>query len=352
METIKVGLVGYGLSGATFHAPLMGVLEEFEIAKVVSSNTDKVQQDLKNAEVVSSLEQVLADPAIDLVVITTPTHLHFEMAKQSLMAGKHVILEKPMVVEAREATELIRIAEEQGLLLSVYHNRRWDNDFLTVKKLVNEGALGEINTYQVHFDRFRPHVRDRWREQPFPGSGTLYDLGSHLIDQALNLFGWPESISADVFGQRENAQTDDYFHLVLGYSKLRVILHAGSIVAGNGPRFQVHGSKGSFIKYGIDGQENLLKEGHKPADSSFGADQPEFYGKLITVDGETEKQDTIETLPGSYLTYYKQIAASLLQGAKPPVTAQEGLAVIAIIEAALASSKEKKTIVLDRYKEF
>ncbi|WP_088043637.1 oxidoreductase [Bacillus sp. EAC] len=344
MRKINVGLVGYGLSGATFHAPLLSVLEEFEIAKVVSSNREKVHQDLKEVEVVSSLEEVLEDETIDLVVISTPSGLHYEMAKQSLLAGKHVVLEKPMVVETWEAEELIKIAEEKKLLLSVYHNRRWDNDFLTVKKLVNDGVLGDINTYQVHFDRFRPEVRDRWREKQGRGSGMLYDLGSHLIDQALHLFGWPQFILADVFAQRENAETDDYFHVILGYEKLRVILHSGSIIPSNGPRFQVHGRNGSFIKYGLDGQEDALKEGKKPINDSWGADDPQFYGKLITIEGEKEKQETIETIHGSYNTYYKKIAESILEGKRAPVTAHEGLSVIKIIEAAQKSSTEKTVI--------
>jgi scyllo-inositol 2-dehydrogenase (NADP+) len=347
MRKIKVGLVGYGLSGATFHAPLLSVLDEFKIIKVVSSKQDVVKKDLGDVEIVSSLEELLEDASIELVVITTPSGLHFEMAKQSLLSGKHVILEKPMVVETKEAEELIQIAEEKNLLLSIYHNRRWDNDFLTVKKLINEGTLGEINTYQVHFDRFRPVVRDRWREKQGPGSGMLFDLGSHLIDQALHLFGLPQFVQADVFAQRENGETDDYFHVVLGYEKLRVILHSGSIVPSNGPRFQIHGSKGSFIKYGIDGQETALKEGKKPIDDSWGADEPQFYGKLVKIEGDKEDHKIIPTLHGSYSTYYKKIAEGILEGKEAPVTAYEGLMVIKIIEAALKSSGEKKAIYIN-----
>ncbi|PGS53930.1 oxidoreductase [Bacillus sp. AFS041924] len=346
MEKIKVGLVGYGFSGATFHAPFISVLEEFELAKVVSSKKEDVKRDLGDVEVVSSLDEVLEDESIDLVVITTPSGMHYEMAKQSLEAGKHIILEKPMVVKTREAEELINIANEKNLMLSVYHNRRWDNDFLTVKKLINEGLLGEVNTYQVHFDRYRPEVRNRWREKQGPGSGMLFDLGSHLIDQALNLFGQPQFISADVFAQRVNAETDDYFHIILGYDKLRVILHSGSIIPSNGPRFQVHGNKGSFIKYGIDGQEAALKEGKKPTQQGWGEDVPQFYGKLFTVEGEKELEETIVTIPGSYTTYYKKIAESIFEGKKAPVTGEEGLSVIKIIEAALKSSEEKKVIYL------
>ncbi|MDM5340949.1 oxidoreductase [Fictibacillus enclensis] len=347
MSKIKVGLVGFGFSGATFHAPLISVLEEFKIEKVVSSNKEKVQQYFSEVEVVNNLEEVLEDETIDLVVITTPSGLHYEMAKQSLKGGKHVILEKPMVVEVWEAEELIQIAEEKNLLLSVYHNRRWDNDYLTVKKLIGDGVLGEVNTYQVHYDRYRPEVRDRWREKQGPGSGVLYDLGSHLIDQALDLFGSPQFILADVLAQRENAETDDYFHIILGYEKLRVILHSGSMITSQGPRFQVHGSKGSFIKYGLDGQEAALKEGKKPINHSWGADDPRNYGMLVTMDGEKEKQETIETLQGSYTTYYKKIAESIFEGKIAPVTAHEGLLVIKIIEAALKSSREKKAILLN-----
>ncbi|MFD1020984.1 oxidoreductase [Thalassobacillus hwangdonensis] len=347
MRKIKVGLVGYGFSGAIFHAPYISGLEEYEIAKVVSSNVQKVQKDLGNVVVVGNLEEVLEDTTIDLIVITTPSGMHYEMAKQCLMAGKHVILEKPMVVESREAEELIEIASEKQLLLSVYHNRRWDNDFLTVKKLINDGVLGEVSTYQVHFDRYRPNVRDRWREREGPGSGVLYDLGSHLIDQALHLFGWPKSVSADVVAQRQHAETDDYFHITLGYEKLRVILHSGSIVPVSGPRFQVHGTKGSFFKYGQDGQEASLKAGKKPTEDTRGVDDPQLYGELHTVDGEEMKRESIEMLPGTYATYYKEIAESILDGKRVPVTAEEGLSVIKIIEAAFKSSEEKKVIFVD-----
>ncbi|MFD1737014.1 oxidoreductase [Bacillus salitolerans] len=348
MAKINVGLVGYGLSGQTFHAPLLTVLNDFEIVKVVSSKIDKVKQDLGEIEVVSRLEDILADSQIHLIVITTPSGLHYEMAKQSLLAGKHVILEKPMVVRVSEGEELIKIANERNLLLSVYHNRRWDNDYVTIKNLINEGVLGEINTYQAHFDRYRPVVRDRWKENEGPGSGSLYDLGSHLIDQALHLFGEPHFVWADVFGQRTHAKTDDYFHIVLGYrDNLRVILHSGAVVLNAGPRFQVHGSRGSFIKYGIDGQEDALKAGLKPIDSTWGADNPEFYGKLVIVKEEQEEHTVVPTLKGSYLTYYKDIARSLLQGVKLPVTAEDGLTVIKIIDAALKSSIEKSVVYMD-----
>lgn len=348
LERIRTGLLGYGLSGSVFHAPLLSVLDEFDIKKVMTSRKEQVNREIPEAETVSSIEDITSDPEIDLAIVTTPSGLHYEAAKECLLAGKHVVLEKPMTATAKEAEELINIAEEKGVRVSVYHNRRWDNDFLTIKQLIDEGRLGEVNTFHASYDRFRPNVRQRWREQKGPGSGALYDLGSHLIDQALHLFGMPEAVTAQVAAQREGAETDDYFHVVLHYGKLQAILHSGSIVPANGPRYQIHGSKGSFIKYGIDGQEDALRSGQKPAGESWGTDVPENYGELTVVEGEEVKKEIVETLPGSYLTYYKELAASIKNGGKLPVTAEEGLNVIRIIEAARTSSELKKTVSTDQ----
>jgi scyllo-inositol 2-dehydrogenase (NADP+) len=345
MEKIKVGLVGYGFSGATFHTPILQALEGFEISKVVSSNPGKVHQDLKQVEVVSRIDELLTDDDIELVVITTPNTLHYPQAKQALEAGKHVVVEKPFVIESKEGEELIKIAQENNRVVSVYQNRRWDNDFLTVKQCIEEGKLGDIFIYEAHFDRYRPQIRDRWREQDIKGSGILYDLGSHLIDQALHLFGFPEFVMADVTAQRPNAKTDDYFHIVLGYERLRVILHSGSIVKSPGPRFQVHGNKGSFIKYGLDSQEEALKQGYKPGDLSWGKDREEWYGKLVVEDEGSSVTTTIETVPGSYETYYKRLYDAIRHEKPVPVTAEEAIQTIRVIECALQSSKEKRVIV-------
>ncbi|MCH5585766.1 oxidoreductase [Shimazuella sp. AN120528] len=343
---IKVGLIGYGFSGATFHAPLLEVLENFEITKVLSSNPEKVHQDLGNVEVVSDLQPILDDSSIQLVVITTPNLLHFEMAKQSLLAGKHVVLEKPMVNTVEEAEQLLEVAKERNVMLSVYQNRRWDNDFLTVKHLITEGVLGEIRTYEAHFDRYRPDVQARWREQEGVGSGILYDLGSHLIDQALHLFGPPQFVQADLLHQRDQAVTDDYFHVVLGYDTLRVILHAGSVVPAHDLKYIVHGEKGSFIKYGLDCQEEALKAGKKPNSSDWGEDDPAKYGELtIEKEGRSETQ-RVKTIPGSYLTYYQKVYEHIKEGKASPVTAEEGLLTIKLIELAKLSSEQKKAIYL------
>ncbi|MFB9757991.1 oxidoreductase [Ectobacillus funiculus] len=348
MNTMRVGLIGYGFSGETFHAPLLQALTEYEIVKVMSRNPQKVAQTLGAVQVVETIEDVLKDETIELVIITTPNTLHYEMAKQSLLAGKHVVIEKPMVIDPEEAEELIQLANEQQLMLSVYQNRRWDNDFLTIKRLIAEDTLGKVNTYEAHFDRFRPHVQDRWREQAGKGAGILYDLGSHLIDQALHLFGKPQFVLADVVAQRDGAKTDDYFHIIMGYGKLRVILHCGSIVAGQGPRFTLHGSKGSFIKYGIDGQEDALKAGKIPTADDWGEDNPECYGTLILHEDEQEVVTKVKTLPGSYTSYYKQVFEHIRYGQPCPVRAEEGLQTIQMIHAALKSSAEKQAVFMDK----
>ena len=338
MREVKVGLVGFGFSGETFHAPVIQAVEGLTMATVVSSNADKVHRSFPGMSVVSSLDEVLSEKEIELVIITTPNALHYPMAKQALEAGKHVVLEKPFTVSVEEGERLIEIAKEQKCLLSVYHNRRFDSDFLTIQKLMEEEQLGTIMTYEAHYDRYRAEVRDRWREEDKKGSGILFDLGSHLIDQALTLFGKPDSVYADILAQRDEGKTDDYFHLILQYGKKRVILHGGSLVKQHGPRYQIHGMKGSFLKWGIDPQEDALKAGRVPGDKGWGEENSEEYGVLTNEDGT----HTIESLPGSYQTYYKEVYQAIVTSSAPPVAAEEALDVIKVIELALMSSDKKK----------
>ena len=342
---IKVALIGFGLSGAVFHAPLLKALpSQYEITVVLSSDSQKVIKDIGEVEVVQSYKSVLENSKIELVIITSPNHLHYEMAKQALLHNKHVVVEKPMVIETWEAKELIGIAKERGLMLSVYQNRRWDNDFLTIKKLINENRLGEINIYEARFDRFIPQVRDKWKERAGRGCGVLYDLGSHLIDQALHLFGTPQFIQADVTSQRAYATTDDFFHILMGYEQLRVILQAGCIVLGAGPKYMVHGSKGSYIKYGIDCQESALRAGEQLTSEHWGQDDPDCYGQLTLVEDNRTVVQRVKTTPGAYLTFYKDVYSHIRQGAPAPVSGEEGLRTIQVIQAALQSNAEKRRV--------
>ena len=345
MKEVRIGLIGYGLAGATFHAPLIASVEGMTLARVASSNEAKVKQDFPDAEVSADPMQVIHAADVDLVVLATPNLEHFRLAKEALLAGKHVVVEKPFTVTVEEGEELLRLAHECGRLLSVFQNRRWDNDFLTVRRCIESGALGAIVTYEAHFDRYRPDVRKRWREENLPGSGTLYDLGAHLIDQALVLFGLPETVSADVGTQRQGAQAGDYFHLMLGYGTLRVILHSGFIVRQPGPHFQVHGRSGSFIKYGLDPQEDALRAGQRPGgNASWGVEPPALHGQLtLDRNGEAATQ-TVESLPGRYQAFYQGMYDAITAGAPLPVEASDGLNVIRVIESALSSSREKRVI--------
>jgi scyllo-inositol 2-dehydrogenase (NADP+) len=337
MQQIRVGLVGYGFGGATFHAPLIGVIPELRLDAVVTTR----KTDLPNVRVLAAYNELLADSSIDLVVVSSPTPTHFEIARAALQAGKHVVIDKPFATSVNEANELIALAVSQNRSLSVFQNRRWDNDFLTVKKCIAEDTMGNIYHYEAHFDRFRPQRKGGWREEPMKGGGILYDLGAHLIDQALQLFGMPQAISADAFPQREGSAAIDYFHLVLHYGRRRAILHASNVVREPGPHFQIHGDRGSFIKYGMDSQEEALKSGTRPGAPGYGADAPAMYGHLTTADGNRQ---TIPTLTGAYQQYYAEIAAHLLRGAPIPVDPSDSRDGLKVIEAATKSAEERRIV--------
>lgn len=344
MKKLNVGIAGFGLSGQIFHAPIIRSVPGMEILKVFSSNPQKVKQYLPDVVVVSTFDDLLTDERIDLVVITTPNHTHYELAKQSLLAGKHVVVEKPFVISSEEARDLIETANRQNRVLSVYQNRRWDNDFLTVKRFIESGIMGDIVQYEAHYDRYRPEITDRWREKEGPGSGMLYDLGSHLIDQALYLFGKPTSVYADIFPQRPGSKVDDYIHIVLTYGNMRVILHSSSLVSKHGPRFQVHGIKGSFIKFGLDSQEDMLRQGGVPGDAGWGKDSEECYGELtLMIDGRAVSEK-IETLPGCYESFYQSMYHAIAENAPVPVRAEEAMNTIKVIELAIRSSAERRTL--------
>ena len=342
--TIRVGLVGYGLAGTVFHAPLIESVEGLSLAAIVTSQAEKVKRDNPDVEVVPEFEGLLGRGDIEMVVVASPNVTHHDFARLALEAGKHVVVDKPFVIHAAEADDLIELALRRQVVLSVFQNRRWDNDFLTVRHLLGSEVLGEVSTYECHYDRFRPEVQKRWREEPLPGSGSLYDLGAHLIDQALCLFGTPESVWGDVRAQRPGAQVDDYFHLVLGYGRRRVILHAGSLVRETPPRFQLHGSKGSFIKYGLDPQEDQLKAGMRPGDAGWGEDDPAMYGDLTIDVGELDVKGKVTTLGGHYEAYYQGIVEAITQGRPAPVAPEDARNTIRVIECALQSQQEQRVV--------
>lgn len=341
---VSVGLIGYGLAGAVFHAPLIRSVPRLHLAAVATRRAAQVAADHPGVAVHPGPESLIVDPAIDLVVIGSPNETHAPLARAALEAGKHVVVDKPFTVTSAEADALIALAAQRGLLLSVFQNRRWDADFRTVRHCVEQGQLGEVYSYEAHFDRFRPVIKQGWREQEVPGAGILYDLGAHLLDQALVLFGAPHAIAADVLTQRPGARAVDYFHVTLHYGKRRAIVRSSTLVREPGPRFAVHGDRGSFLKYGIDGQEDALKAGGRPGTPAWGVEDPRWFGTLVTADGERR---VIESLPGAYEAYYEGVAAAILDRAPPPVRAEEARDVIRVIEAAMKSAAERRIVTLD-----
>ena len=344
-HTLNAALVGYGFAGQTFHAPFLTSTPGLALRWVVSRDAAKVQAELPGCRV-GSLDEVLADSTVDLVVIATPNDTHAPIARQALLAGKHVVIDKPFALDLVEAEALVELAEKQQRLLSIFHNRRWDGDFLTVRRLLAEGALGKIAQFESHFDRYRPEVRQRWREAGGPGSGLWFDLGPHILDQALQLFGQPDWIQADLAAQRPGALSDDYFHVVLGYGEMRVVLHGSCLVSAIMPRFVIHGSEGSFIKFGMDVQEEQLKLGLRPPAANWGLD-PEPGQLSRMVEGQPLEQ-AVSGEAGDYGAYYRGVCAAIRGEASNPVPAVEALAVMALLDLARESDSQGRRLICQK----
>jgi len=340
-ETIRVGLIGYGYAGKTFHAPLILSVPGLVLTVVGSSKGDAVLGDLPGVKVCAGVE-VATHRDVDLVVIASPNDSHFSLAATALRSGKDVVLDKPFTVTLAEARMLAQIAAQYKRLLSVFHNRRWDSEILATKAVLHSGVLGDVSHYECHLDRFRPGVRQRWRENTGPGAGLWFDLGPHLIDQALHLFGLPHSVNANLGILREGGQTDDWAHIQLNYDRLRVILHASLLVSGGGPRSILHGTRGSWAKYGADVQERQLMAGMMPGDEGFGYDPDSgiFY------EGATGKQTATPTPAGCQQMYYLEIRDAI-RGLKPsPVSTRNAVAVMAVLETSFESGARGQVLPL------
>lgn len=339
-SAIGVGLVGYGMASKRFHAPLITAQEGLALVSVVSRDAAKVEADWPGLAVEPTPEALFARDDIDLVVIPTPNATHFDLAKAALEAGKHVVVDKPFTVTVAEAEELCILAARRRLLLSVFHNRRWDADFLTVRNLIDNQSLGDVVHFESHFDRFRPEVSKRWREEPAPGAGIWFDLGAHLLDQCLTLFGRPDALWLDLASQRPGARVDDYFHAVLRYADKRVVLHGGSLVAAPSARFTVHGTKASYVKYGLDPQEAMLERGDRLPSPHWGED---WRHGMLTIgqvrEGGQPELHEVPTLPGDYLAYYAGVRDAILDQGPLPVTAESALDVMRLLEAGVRSSE-------------
>ena len=336
-RTIRVGLIGYGFAGRVFHAPLIRSVPGLVLTVVGSSRCEAVRADFPEV-VVCPPEEVATHPDVDLVVIATPNESHFPLAAAALRAGKDVVVDKPFTVTLADARALAKIARQHNRLLSVFHNRRWDSEVLGAKAVLESGILGKVSHYECHMDRFRPVVRQRWRENAGPGAGLWFDLGPHLIDQAVHLFGLPQSVNASFGILRDGGQTDDWAHVQLNYegsavNQLRVILHCSLLVAGGGPRSVLHGTLGSWLKYGADVQERQLMEGMSPCDPAFGVD----LDAGILVDGATGSRTTLLPPRGDQRRYYLEIRDAILEGRAASISARDAIAVMAILETSFQS---------------
>ncbi|WP_296272132.1 oxidoreductase [uncultured Enterobacter sp.] len=341
-KTINIALIGYGFVGKTFHAPLIQSIEGLTLTVVSSRDEEKVKRDLPNVLVVATPEEAIQHPDVDLVVIASPNATHAPLATLALESGKHVVVDKPFTLDMQEARELITLADEKQLLLSVFHNRRWDSDFLGIKQVIEEGRLGKVKLFESHIDRFRPEVRVRWREQNVPGSGLWFDLGPHLIDQTLQLFGLPQSVQGNIATLRDGAEINDWAHVVLNYPEHKVILHASMLVAGGTSRFTVHGDKASVVKARIDQQEAQLLAGVIPGSESWGEDSDDMV--LFDAAGDATR---LKTPKGDQRQYYINVRDALTGKIENPVHPVEALAVMAVLEAAAKSSETGSTQTLE-----
>ncbi|MFE6195627.1 Gfo/Idh/MocA family oxidoreductase [Streptomyces sp. NPDC057838] len=352
-SALRVGLVGYGLAGSVFHAPLIAATEGLVLDTVVTSNPERQQQaraEFPDVRLAASPDELFARAAeLDLIVVASPNKTHVPLATTALEAGLPVVVDKPVAGTAAEARALAALAEERGLLLSVFQNRRWDNDFLTLRKLLAEGELGDVWRFESRFERWRPKPKGGWRESGDPAEigGLLYDLGSHVVDQALVLFGPATAVYAETDVRRPGAETDDDTFIALTHaSGVRSHLYVSATTAQLGPRFRVLGSRAGYVKYGLDPQEAALREGRRPG-ADWGVEPESLWGRVgsgespVTGGGRTEP-----TLPGDYPAYYAAVAQALLAGAPNPVTALEAAAALDVLEAARRSAREKTVVTL------
>ncbi len=346
-KPIHTALLSYGMSGEIFHAPLIAAHSGFRLAKIWQRKGESSKSRYPNVDVVQSLEAILNDKEIELVIVNTPNETHFDYTQKALLAGKHVIVEKPFTNTVEEGQKLIDLAKKLNLTLTIFQNRRWDGGFMTVREIIQSNALGKIVELEIHYDRFRNYIAaNTWKEEPGVGSGILYNLGSHMLDQVIQLFGMPKSVDARIGIQRPEGKVFDYYDLRLAYTDLNVIVKSSYLVREPGPQYIIHGVNGSFVKYGIDPQEEALKEGKIPAGANWGKEPEAFWGKLNTQIGGLHFEGKIETLAGSYISYYQNVYEVIRDKKEMVVKPEQSLQVIKLIEAAMKSNVENRAIEL------
>lgn len=332
-DTVGVGLIGYGYVGRTFHAPMITATPGLELVAVASSRAADVNADYPDVHVVDA-DGLIARSDVDLVVIASPNDTHRPLAEAALTAGSHVVVDKPFTLSLQDARAVVDTADRCQRIVSVFQNRRWDSDYLGIRQVIDGGLIGEVAHFESHIDRFRPSPRDRWRENPGPGAGLWFDLGPHLVDQALQLFGLPEAVTADFGCLRAGSRTDDWVHVILDYPRRRVVLHGSMIAAGAHTRFLAHGTEGTVVKRRSDIQEDQLRAGFLPGAPGWGEDSDDML--LYDAAG---RQTRRPTPPGNQLRYYSELHGAITAKGPNPVPRQQILAVMAVLDAGRRSAR-------------
>ena len=347
-DTIRTCVVGFGFAGRIFHAAVVDAVPGLELSGIVQRRGDEAAHAYPPVTIYRDAQDAIDDPALQLIVIATPNESHFDLGRRALEAGKHVVIDKPFTLRSDEAAKLVDLSRAKSLVLSVYHNRRWDGDFLTIKGLLDAGKLGKITSYESHFDRWRPQRKpETWRENGAPGGGLTWDLGPHLIDQALMLFGPPQAVFADIRSEREGARMDDAFDVRLYYPNHSVVLRATCMALVPGARFAVYGNRGCYIKNGLDPQEDLLKRGERFGSPAWGTEPAKNWGTLTIDDGGSLVSMPIETRAGDYRGYYANVRDAILGRAPLAVTGSQAWRVVRVLELAIESSRKRAVLACD-----
>lgn len=346
MKTIKTAIASFGMSGRIFHGPSIKVLPDFyELVGVMERSKELSKQLFPDCRIYRSYQEILDDDQIELVVVNTPDHLHYEMAKQAILAGKNVVVEKPFTLLVEEGEELIQLAKEKGTVLSVYQNRRYDGNFITIKKILQQRLLGRLVELEIHFDRYRKEVRNgSWKEEGDERVGVLFNLGSHLVDQVIQLVGCPHSVTAKLAMVRDDSGVNDYMNLRLDYSNCNVIIRSSYLVKLPGPSYALHGTEGSFVKHGSDPQEVLLDSGELPIGAGWGKEEEKYWGRLVSNINGLEYDGLLETEAGNYPDYYRELYRCIVNEAPNPVPPEESLTVIKVLNAAVKSHQIARTV--------
>lgn len=341
---LNVGLIGFGLAGQVFHAPLIHANPWLRLTHIVQRHSSEAAKKYPQAKLLHDADELFAERSVDLVVVATPNTSHFELAAKALRTGKHVVVDKPFTITSADADELIELSRKMGRVLSVFQNRRWDGDFLTVRQILDQKRLGRLAEYESRFDRFRPALKPgAWREKAIQGSGVLFDLGSHLIDQAVVLFGQPRGVLADLRVERDGAVAVDSFDVRLEYPERKVTLKAGSLVCEPSPRFVLYGTQRSYLKFGLDPQEEALKQGRSPAKANWGAEPQEAWGTVTHCD-ENIVRTKYPTLAGCYPEYYNNVYWAITGKEELAVKPEQARGVIRLLELAEQSAAERRIV--------